>query len=115
MAIEAGSKVVCVDGKFDEWVKKLYTELPVEGVVYVVRDVLIGVAHGEGAEPRGTVRLLLIGVNNPIPEKGTSASHERGFKIERFRELEELQSRAREQRHDASPKTEPAKLEPACA
>lgn len=81
-----GQKVVCVDGKFPDAVLELYTALPVEGTVYVIRAVKLGVNWQ--SEP-GEVCLYLIGLNNPC--SNVPPYPERGFNSERFRPLEEVQ------------------------
>lgn len=78
-----GSKVVCINDVFEERWKKFYRVLPVRDVVYVVRDVVLGV-NGRG-EP-GEVCLYLVGLNNPHSD--TPPYPERGFNAERFRTLE---------------------------
>lgn len=83
-----GQKVVCVDDKFPLAVAKLYKSLPKQGVVYVVRNVVLGVNWK--AQP-GEVCLYLIGLNNPRSSKPPFP--ERGFNSERFRLLEEVQVR----------------------
>jgi hypothetical protein len=79
-----GQKVVCIDDKFPAVVRELYTALPVEGAVYVIRAVKFGVNWQ--AEP-GEVCLYLIGLNNPT--SSTPPHPERGFNSERFRPLDE--------------------------
>jgi hypothetical protein len=95
-----GQKVVCIDDKFIDSIKKLYWMLPVEGVVYVVRDLVIG-QHQPGGQ--GDVCVLLIGVVNPRAE--SRAALERGFSETRFRPLEEIRTRNIEHQKDRAPKT----------
>ena len=90
---EINQKVVCVDGKFHPLVAALYTALPQEGVVYVIRDIRLGIRPDCRT---GDVSVLLVGLINP-----PAASHsklERGFSETRF---QPLQSRT-----DAEPQAE---------
>lgn len=80
-----GSKVVCVDDKFPLGIEKFYTALPKAGVVYVIREMTVGVSL-QGEE--GEVCVLLVGLHNP--RSSTPPFPERGFKAERFRPLDEL-------------------------
>ena len=80
-----GSKVVCVDDKFPLGIEKFYSALPKAGVVYVIREMSVGISL-QGEE--GEVCVLLVGLNNPRSSK--QPFPERGFKAERFRPLEEL-------------------------
>ena len=80
-----GQKVVCVDDKFAPGIARFYTALPKKDVVYVIRNVCVGVnLQGEPGE----VCLYLIGLNNP--RSTVPPFPERGFNSERFRPLEEL-------------------------
>jgi hypothetical protein len=82
-----GQKVVCVNGEFPDWIKKLYRELPVKDVVYVVRGTTVGVGYGSnGREDEGEICVYLVGLNNPTSNK--PPYRERGFKWDRFRPLE---------------------------
>lgn len=83
-----GQKVVCIDDKFSEGLKKFYRALPVEGQTYVVRGMTVGI--GPDLQ-EGEITVYLIGLNNPRSEK--APFRERGFKAERFRPLEEIQGR----------------------
>lgn len=87
----SGASVICVDGKFDPLVMFLYQQLPIEGHVYTIRDVmpgkLLGSKPGEGYE----VAVTLEEIHNPIHgDTGT----ERGFNAERFAPLEEAEAEA---------------------
>lgn len=96
MNYSTGDHVVCVDGKFEPGIAKLYTALPVEGQSYVVRDIRLGI------EPdcrTGTVSVLLVGLVNP--PANSRAALERGFKPERFRPLD--QTTTREDQPQAAP------------
>src|SRR3954453_23331553 len=80
-----GSKVVCIDDKFPLGIEKFYVALPKAGVVYVIREMSVGISL-QGEE--GEICVLLVGLNNPRSNKPPFP--ERGFKAERFRPLEEL-------------------------
>ena len=91
-----GSKVVCVDDKFPLGIEKFYTALPKAGVVYVIREMTVGISL-QGEE--GEVCVLLVGLNNP--RSTTPPFPERGFKGERFRPLDEMKERnSRKQTED---------------
>lgn len=83
-----GSKVVCVDDKFPLGIEKFYTALPKAGVVYVIREMSVGISL-QGEE--GEVCVLLVGLSNPRSNKPPFP--ERGFKADRFRPLEEMQEK----------------------
>ena len=63
--MNVGDKVVCVDDRFAPEVAALYTALPKKGVVYVVRDVRLGIQPDCRT---GDVSLLLVGLVNPRAE-----------------------------------------------
>jgi len=77
-----GQKVVCVDDQFPEGISKFYDHLPKAGVVYLVRDVSLGI-NWKG-EP-GEVAITLEGLINPCSNKRPYP--ERAFNAERFRPL----------------------------
>ena len=79
---DVGEKVVCVDGKFPDRIKKLYTDLPKENQVYVVRDIVAGQNYNLSA----TIAVLLIGMTGQINQHGV----ENGFSSHRFRRLDEI-------------------------
>lgn len=82
-----GQKVVCVDDRFPPQVALFYDALPKKDVVYVIRNVSIGVNwKGEAGE----VCLHLVGLVNPKSEKPPFP--ERGFNAERFRPLDEMKT-----------------------
>ena len=83
-----GQKVVCVDDRFPLGIQKFYTALPKKDVVYVVRGTTVGVGL-DGTE--GEICVYLVGLVNPC--SNTPPHRERGFKAERFRPLEELETR----------------------
>lgn len=83
-----GSKVVCIDDSFDPAVLEFYTALPKKGTVYVVREMRIGV---NPQNDPGEICIYVIGLNNP--RSTVSPFPERGFRQERFRDLDEVQGR----------------------
>ena len=80
-------KVVCINADFDGWVKNFYTALPEKDKVYVVRG--MAPAINERLEDEG-VCVYLVGLQNPCSNK--PPHRERGFKVDRFRPLDELTS-----------------------
>lgn len=93
--MEIGQHVVCVNGRFEPEIAKLYTSLPVERVTYVIRDVRLG-ARTERGKKIGDVSLLLIGLINPKAEgREDSPLAERGFSQDRFRPLDEMKDKAK--------------------
>ncbi len=80
-----GSKVVCIDDKFPLGIEKFYTALPKAGVIYVIREMCVGISL-QGEE--GEICVLLVGLSNPRSSKAPFP--ERGFKADRFRPLEDL-------------------------
>ena len=79
----SGTKVVCVDDRFPPEIFLYYTNLPLKDRVYTIRDVEVGVGIDGQA---GEIAVTLIELTNPVSEK--KPHRERGFKVERFRELE---------------------------
>jgi hypothetical protein len=81
--VVSGTKVICVDDRFPPEIIIYYTNLPIKDKVYTIRDVEVGVGlNGEAGE----IAVTLAEFANPVSE--TPPHRERGFKIERFRELE---------------------------
>ena len=79
----SGTKVICVDDRFPPEILIYYTNLPLKDKVYTVRDVEVGVGlNGEAGE----IAVTLVELANPVSE--VPPHRERGFKVERFRELE---------------------------
>lgn len=79
----SGTKVVCVDDRFPPEILIYYTNLPEKNKVYTIRDVEVGVGiNGE----TGEIAVTLAEISNPVSE--VPPHRERGFKVERFRELE---------------------------
>jgi len=88
-----GQKVVCINDQFGEFIRALYTELPVKGRTYTIREVFLGrekiVKGGDSA----TVGLLLQELTNP-PDRFHEGKQELGFSSERFAPLEEIPEEA---------------------
>ncbi len=84
-----GQRVVCINDKFSEMIRAMYTALPVKGKTYTIREVFLGrekiVKGGDSA----TVGLLLEELVNP-PDPFFGGLRELGFTSERFAPLEEL-------------------------
>jgi len=84
-----GQKVVCINDSFSEFVRALYTQLPVKGEPYTIREMFLGrekiVKGGDSA----TVGLLLEELENP-PDPFHAGQQELGFSSERFAPVEEL-------------------------
>ena len=91
-------KVICIkDDEWPAWAKAIMTDFPKRGVVYSVRDIILGQTTDEiikdptGKNPfnfKGTVMpvILLEEIRNPIPLGKTV---EAGFRADRFAELPE--------------------------
>jgi hypothetical protein len=81
--VVSGTKVICVDDRFPIEILIYYTNLPIKDKVYTIRDVEVGVGlDGEAGE----IAVTLVEIANPNSKM--PPHRERGFKIERFRELE---------------------------
>lgn len=79
----SGTKVVCVDDRFPPEIFIYYTNLPIKDKVYTIRDVEVGIGlNGEAGE----IAVTLVEISNPVSK--VPPHRERGFKVERFRELE---------------------------
>jgi hypothetical protein len=81
--VVSGTKVICVDDRFPIEILIYYTNLPLKDKVYTIRDIEVGVGlDGEAGE----IAVTLVEIANPTSK--VPPYRERGFKIERFRELE---------------------------
>lgn len=81
----SGTKVICVDDRFPPEILIYYTNLPLKDKVYTIRDVEVGIGlNGEAGE----IAVTLAEIANPVSE--VPPHRERGFKVERFRELEPM-------------------------
>ena len=79
----SGTKVICVHDRFPPEILIYYTNLPLKDKVYTIRDVEVGIGlNGEAGE----IAVTLVELANPVSE--VPPHRERGFKVERFRELE---------------------------
>jgi hypothetical protein len=68
---------------FPTSILQYYTNLPLKDKVYTIRDVEVGVGiNGEAGE----IAVTLVEISNPVSK--VPPHRERGFKVERFRELE---------------------------
>ncbi|AHF90903.1 hypothetical protein OpiT1DRAFT_02757 [Opitutaceae bacterium TAV1] len=87
--MKKGQRVVCINDTFSEFIRAVYTDLPVKGKTYTIREVFLGrekiVKGGDSA----TVGLLLEELHNP-PDPFHQGGQELGFTSERFAPLEEL-------------------------
>lgn len=96
-----GQKVVCINDSFSEFVRALYTQLPVKGDTYTIREMFLGrekiVKGGDSA----TVGLLLEELVNP-PDPFHAGQQELGFSSERFAPVEELPAEEEEQEEEVA-------------
>ena len=84
-----GQRVVCINDTFNGFVKAVYTQLPVKGKTYTVREVFLGREKVVKGGDSATVGLLLVELTNP-PDPFHAGKEELGFSSERFAPLEEL-------------------------
>ena len=84
-----GQKVVCINDTFSGFVKAVYSQLPVKGETYTIREVFLGREKVVKGGDSATVGLLLVELNNP-PDPFHVGKEELGFSSERFAPLEEL-------------------------
>ena len=84
-----GQRVVCVNDTFADFVKAIYTQLPVKGKTYTIREVFLGREKVVRGGDTATVGLLLDELVNP-PDPFHAGRQELGFSSERFAPLEEL-------------------------
>lgn len=97
----SNQRVVCVDGRFPLGIEKLYGELPKEGSVYTIRDIVPGIGL-TGDE--GEVAVYLCEIKGPLNAHGI----ERGFRAERFAPLQTTEERAKEEIFLGIPEMAPA-------
>jgi len=82
--MRTGSKVVCVDDKFPVEILIYYTHIPIKDRIYTIRDIGVGVGiDGEA----GQIAVTLEEIGNP--KSKVAPYMERGFKQERFQEIQE--------------------------
>ena len=84
-----GQKVVCINDRFNEFIRSIYLQLPVRGKTYTIREVFLGREKIVKAGASATVGLLLAELVNP-PDPFHAGQQELGFTSERFAPLEEL-------------------------
>src|SRR5512138_1488144 len=89
--MEVGQQVVCVDDHFPGPLAKYYVNLPVKGKTYTIRAVYVGraIMHATPGASDGEIGLLLKELANP-PDPRNKYGLELGFKSERFRPLQEM-------------------------
>lgn len=88
---DVGQKVICIDGSFPEAVLLYLRNLPNEGTVYTVRDVI----PAQGWKGEGACAILLREVIDP-PAPHRKQWGECGFAPQRFRELQPGEAEALE-------------------
>ena len=99
--MKQGQQVICIDDNFPAWARAMYDNLPVKDVTYTIRDVMIGcnpigvVKQDISLEPNkfigiAEVTLLLVEITN---KKNEVLKQEMGFKSDRFRPLEEIETK----------------------
>jgi len=81
-----GQSVVCIDDTFHPEIAKLFVALPRKNQVYVIREITLGINALTLEE--GEVTVLLVGLHNP--RSNVPPYLERGFRQDRFRELEDI-------------------------
>ncbi len=84
-----GQRVVCINDSFADFIKAIYTQLPVKGKTYTIREVFLGREKVVRGGDTATVGLLLEELVNP-PDPFHAGRQELGFSSERFAPLEEL-------------------------
>lgn len=84
-----GQRVICVNDAFADFIRAIYTELPVEGGTYTIREVFLGREKVVNAGDTATVGLLLVELHNPT-DPFHAAHQELGFSSERFAPPAEL-------------------------
>src|ERR1700760_1711232 len=83
-----GQKVVCINDEFSQFIRASYTNLPVKGVTYTIREVFLGREKVVKGGDSATLGLLLMELTNP-PDPFHAGQQELGFSSERFAPLEE--------------------------
>ena len=86
-----GQKVVCINDAFADFIRAIYTQLPVRGQKYTIREVFLGRERVVNAGDTATVGLLLEELRNPS-DPFHASQQELGFSSERFAPLEEQPS-----------------------
>jgi hypothetical protein len=91
-----GQKVVCINDEFSQFIRAIYTALPVKGVTYTIREVFLGRERVVKGGDTATVGLLLEELKNP-PDPFHAGQQELGFSSERFAPLEEVPAEEEEE------------------
>lgn len=81
--MRTGSKVVCVDDVFEKGIINLYKCLPIKDKTYTVRGMSVAIST---TSQEGEIAVYLVGMENPC--SNVPPFPERGFKVERFLEIE---------------------------
>lgn len=84
-----GQKVVCINDTFSSFVRAIYTQLPVKGKTYTIREVFLGREKVVKGGDTATVGLLLKELHNPA-DPFHAGQQELGFSSERFAPLNEF-------------------------
>ena len=75
--------MLCVNDDFEDKILLFYTHLPIKNNVYTIRDMSVGISiNGEAGEISVTLQEFA------NPSSKISPYPERGFNVERFREIE---------------------------
>ncbi|MFA5057098.1 MAG: hypothetical protein WC485_03215 [Opitutaceae bacterium] len=91
-----GQKVVCINDTFSEFIRAIYTQLPIKGKTYTIREVFLGREKVVKGGDTATVGLLLEELIN-APDPFHAGQQELGFSSERFAPFEELPLGEREE------------------
>jgi len=81
--MKEGGKVVCINDEWPAGILRYYTDLPKKGQIYTIRTIEVGIGW-DGTE--GEVAVTLQEIVNPVSK--TPPHRERGFKQERFADIE---------------------------
>ncbi len=91
---ELGEKVVCVDDNIHPEIACLYTDLPLKGEIYTVRECEVGRSKwvsAQGGWDSVDMKVLLVELVNPLdPSTLNGFPSELGFAARRFRPLEDI-------------------------
>ena len=91
---EVGEKVVCIDDRFHPEIAFLYTDLPVKGRTYTVRECEMGRDKWVSAQKGWDsvdMKVLLAEITNPLdPSTLKGCPSELGFAARRFAPLDSL-------------------------
>ena len=91
---DPGEKVVCVDDKFHPEIAYLFTDLPVKGTTYTIRECEMGRNQWVSAQKGWDsvdMKVLLVELSNPLdPSTLKGCPSELGFAARRFAPLETL-------------------------